>query len=89
MTRCAYLVPIFFANPIFKSLFTACGVMPAPGPLKMAIELCFITAGLAMAGPLVCAIYPQYPRVAVSSLEKEVQMAVGGGHEYLVYNKGI
>ena len=89
VTRCAYLVPIFFTSPILKFLFTSCGLMPRRRSLQVVLELCFITLGMAMASPLCPAVYPQYPNVATSALEDDLKLNVADSHEFLVYNKGI
>jgi len=57
--RWIYLVPIFFANPVFEGIFNAAGLMPKAGPMKRVLELSFVTVGLAVAIPVCCSVYTQ------------------------------
>ena len=57
--------------------------------MRFVADLSFITLGLWVAVPIAAAVYPQYPTIEVSRLEKEIQDKVGSTHKVLLYNKGI
>ena len=59
MCRVTYVVPIFFVPAAFNALFTKANIMPKRlGLMKILLETVGVTAGLLIAMPLNCALFP-------------------------------
>jgi hypothetical protein len=66
-------------------------VKPTSGILfKNSIEVFNVAVGLVIAMPLNCAVFPQFSKIYVDKLEKDLQEKIKGkGYKYLIFNKGL
>jgi hypothetical protein len=88
--RFAYLVPIFFTQPILEAMLRKVGMFPKKaGAFKMIVDLTLISIGLWIAIPVCCSIYPQYSKISIKDLEEDVRTKVNPKHDHLLYNKGL
>jgi hypothetical protein len=70
--RWIYLIPIFFANPVFEACARKLKIMPKGGALKFIADITFCGIGLSIAIPTLCAVSEQYPKLPLEQLEEDI-----------------
>ena len=91
ISRVVYGLPIFIFPGIWNACFNKVGLLPATmGPQRVIIELLGVAAGLYIAMPLNCALFPQITSLSVDKLEPELQTkAKQMKINQVIFNKGL
>ena len=74
ISRVVYGIPIFIFPGIWNAFFNKVGLLPKTmNPQRVLIELLGVAAGLYIAMPLNCALFPQITTLSVDKLEPDLQ----------------